>query len=66
MSEADKGRVLGVGGVFFRSADPGRLGLWYQKHLGFQFEDWVDTRGISFSPSVMPSIAFTVWSAVAA
>jgi predicted enzyme related to lactoylglutathione lyase len=65
MSEAVKGHVLGVGGVFFRSGDPGRLGLWYQKHLGFQVEEWGDTRGTSFSPLEMPSTAFTVWSAFA-
>ncbi len=26
--------VLGVGGVFFRSADPGALSAWYAEHLG--------------------------------
>jgi len=66
MSEAGKGNVLGVGGVFFRSSDPARLGSWYQEHLGFQVEEWGDTRGTSFSPSVMPANAFTVWSAFAA
>ena len=66
MNEAVKGRVIGVGGVFFRSSDPGRLGLWYQEHLGFQVEEWGDTRGTSFNPSDMPSTAFTVWSTFAA
>jgi predicted enzyme related to lactoylglutathione lyase len=66
MSEAGKGQVLGVGGVFFRSSDPASLGSWYQEHLGFQVEEWGDTRGTSFSPSAMPSNAFTVWSAFAA
>ena len=66
MSELLGGRVLGVGGVFFRSRDPARLGLWYQEHLGFQVEEWGDTRGSSFSPSDMPATAFTVWSAFAA
>ena len=66
MSEADKGHVLGVGGVFFRSSDPARLGSWYQEHLGFQVEEWGDTRGTSFNPSVMPANSFTVWSAFAA
>ena len=27
-------RVLGIGGVFFRAADPAALAEWYQKHLG--------------------------------
>jgi len=65
MSESGKGRVLGVGGVFFRSKDPAALGSWYQKYLGFQVEEWGDTRGTSFSPADMPATAFTVWSAFA-
>ncbi len=27
-------KVLGIGGLFFRSHDPERLGKWYQDHLG--------------------------------
>jgi predicted enzyme related to lactoylglutathione lyase len=27
-------KVLGIGGVFFRSEDPGGLNAWYEKHLG--------------------------------
>lgn len=66
MSKTNKGRVLGVGGVFFRSKDPARLGEWYEKHLGFQVEAWGDTRGTSFAPGEMPPASFTVWSAFAA
>ena len=66
MGEARKGQALGVGGVFFRSDDPPRLGEWYAKHLGFQVEEWGDTRGTSFSPATLPATAFTVWSAFAA
>jgi len=66
MSEERKGNVLGVGGVFFRSKDPGRLGSWYEEHLGFRVEAWGDTRGASFAPSDMPPASFTVWSAFAA
>lgn len=58
-----KGKALGVGGVFFRSPDPARLGDWYQEHLGLQVESWGETRGTSFKPSDMPANAFTVWSA---
>jgi predicted enzyme related to lactoylglutathione lyase len=66
MAESAAGHVLGVGGVFFRSSDPARLGTWYQEHLGFQMEEWGDTRGTSFAPAAMPSTSFTVWSAFAA
>ena len=27
-------KVTGIGGIFFRSADPDGLARWYQKHLG--------------------------------
>jgi glyoxylase I family protein len=27
-------KVLGIGGVFFRSRDPDRLAAWYAEHLG--------------------------------
>jgi len=27
-------RVVGIGGVFFKSEDPKALGAWYEKHLG--------------------------------
>jgi catechol 2,3-dioxygenase-like lactoylglutathione lyase family enzyme len=27
-------RVLGLGGLFFRAADPSALGRWYAEHLG--------------------------------
>ena len=30
-----EGKVLGIGGVFLRSADPARLAAWYREHLGF-------------------------------
>lgn len=66
MNERVTGRALGVGGVFFRSPDPVRLGDWYARHLGFGIEAWGDTRGASFAPADMPASAFTVWSAFAA
>lgn len=60
-----KGRVLGVGGVFFRSPDPAALGEWYTKHLGFDVEALGASRGASFSPGDMPPSAFTVWGVFA-
>ncbi len=29
-------RVIGIGGIFFKSSDPDRLRAWYQKHLGLE------------------------------
>lgn len=60
---AKKGRALGVGGVFFRAANPAELAQWYAKHLGLDVEGWGATHGASFSPAAMPEHAFTVWGA---
>lgn len=29
-------RVTGIGGIFFKSENPGELYRWYEKHLGIQ------------------------------
>ena len=52
-------KVLGVGGVFFKSADPKRLYDWYARWLGMEFQDW----GTAFDPKTMPINGQTVWSA---
>ncbi|MCT2560036.1 VOC family protein [Tsuneonella sp. YG55] len=33
-------KVLGVGGVFFKSADPAATREWYARVLGIAFMDW--------------------------
>jgi predicted enzyme related to lactoylglutathione lyase len=33
-------RVTGIGGIFFKSADPKRLAAWYRDHLGLDVTDW--------------------------
>lgn len=33
-------RVTGIGGIFFKSADPKRLGAWYREHLGLEVNEW--------------------------
>jgi predicted enzyme related to lactoylglutathione lyase len=52
-------KVLGVGGVFFKSPDPQRLYAWYAKWLGMGFENW----GTAFYPRTMPPNGQTIWSA---
>jgi hypothetical protein len=34
-----KQQVNGIGGVFFRAKNPGKLSVWYKKHLGLPIED---------------------------
>ena len=40
-------KVLGVGGVFFKSRDGGAMREWYSRVLGMEFTDW---RGALFLP----------------
>jgi len=35
-----KKRVTGIGGLFFKTDDPKKTKDWYQKHLGFNTDDW--------------------------
>ena len=53
-------RVTGIGGVFFKSADPERLYQWYEKHLGIKRGDY----GVSFKWADDPqaSDGQTAWS----
>jgi predicted enzyme related to lactoylglutathione lyase len=53
-------KVIGLGGVFFKSRDPQALGDWYQKWLGVPVESaW---GGAIFKPDQMPPDGYTVWS----
>ncbi len=33
-------RVIGLGGIFFKTQDRGTVADWYKKHLGIPVEDW--------------------------
>lgn len=55
-------RVTGLGGIFFKSADPKKSMEWYQKHLGIHMDG---TYGTSFSwrsGHDPDKKGFTVWS----
>jgi predicted enzyme related to lactoylglutathione lyase len=39
-------KVLGLGGLFFKSADPAAMRAWYGDVLGMPFEEW----GMVFTP----------------
>ena len=43
-------RVLGIGGLFFKSKDPGALANWYRDVIGLEVQDW---GGVVFSPEAM-------------
>jgi predicted enzyme related to lactoylglutathione lyase len=52
-------KALGVGGVFFKAANPEKLAKWYSRHLRFKLD--MPTYA-SFSPKTMPKGGTTVWS----
>jgi predicted enzyme related to lactoylglutathione lyase len=51
-------KVLGIGGIFFKSPDPAALLAWYQRALGFE------PRGgfAKFKPEAMPAGGCTVFT----
>ncbi len=51
-------KVLGLGGVFFRSPDPARLRAWYARWLGL----WAEGASVELYPDLLPANAYAVWS----
>ncbi|MFT5200536.1 MAG: putative enzyme related to lactoylglutathione lyase [Planctomycetota bacterium] len=51
-------KVIGLGGVFFRSKNPAELRAWYGEHLGMPITDY----GVSFLPAAVPKGGYHVWS----
>ncbi len=49
-------KVLGIGGIFFKTEDPKALGEWYKRVLGFPVSAW---GGAKF---VNPAGGVTVWT----
>ena len=37
-------KVIGLGGIFFKSRDPAALAAWYARHLGLELEAWGGVR----------------------
>lgn len=35
-----KKRVTGIGGIFFKTRNPNQVKDWYQKHLGFNVDEY--------------------------
>ncbi len=53
-------RVIGVGGVFFKSEEPDKLYQWYSEHLGIKKNDGP---GVSFMTADLPQAGYLVWGA---
>jgi predicted enzyme related to lactoylglutathione lyase len=58
-------KVIGIGGLFFKSADGAALRDWYARVLGLEFADW---GGVVFTPEAAAATpgAATVFSPFAA
>lgn len=52
-------KILGLGGVFFKSKDPEALAKWYQQWLGM---DLGYPYGVSFKSETIPQHGHQVWS----
>ncbi|MBL7849846.1 MAG: VOC family protein [Cyclobacteriaceae bacterium] len=56
-------RVTGIGGIFFKAEDPGKIKEWYAKHLGFNVDEYGSSflwKELDAPDSSTP--ARTVWS----
>lgn len=53
------GKVIGLGGVFFKAQDPARLGAWYAEWLGVPVNH---PYGAVFRPAEVPAGGYQVWS----
>ena len=55
-------KVIGIGGVFFKSKNGKKLGAWYRKNLGVDVQAW---GGAAFQWEERPKTThqrFTVWN----
>lgn len=55
-------KVIGLGGVFFKTEDPTALAAWYREHLGMPIDVDHPEWGASLKPADMPPGGFQVWS----
>ncbi len=55
-------RVIGIGGIFFKSKDPEKLRAWYQKHLGLEPDEYGSVVFDCRDSEGTDKAAQTVWS----
>lgn len=51
-------KVIGLGGIFFRSPDPQALGQWYRHWLEVPWEQY----GATLQPAALPPGGWQVWA----
>ena len=54
-------KVIGIGGIFFKSSDWEKLSAWYRDVLGIEFRDW---GGAVFTPDMLADASgpATIWA----
>lgn len=56
-------KVVGLGGVFFKSADPKATATWYQAHLGVPLETFDDNSSARFKwTDAAGGVGYSVWA----
>lgn len=56
-------RVTGLGGVFFKTADPKKIKEWYGKHLGLPVDEYgASFRWVDINDKEAKAPALTAWS----
>lgn len=55
-------RVTGIGGIFFKAADPTALRIWYQRHLGIEVQDWGGAEFRWTDAEGKPTNGTTIWN----
>jgi len=56
-----KGKITGIGGIFFKCEDPNKTKEWYAEKLGLKTDKW--GAPFEFIPTNNPKVrAFTQWS----
>jgi catechol 2,3-dioxygenase-like lactoylglutathione lyase family enzyme len=58
-AEPPKGRITGIGGIFFKAKDPKALAAWYRDILGLPLESW---GGAALKPDAPGHPPRLIWS----
>ncbi len=53
-------KVIGIGGIFFKSKDPKALGEWYANYLGINVDP--SFGGTIFFAADLPQNGYSIWS----
>lgn len=56
-------KVIGIGGVFFKSNTPEKTAQWYKDTLGVEFQAMGDTQYASFAPHKTAGPVFSIFAA---